>query len=177
MRALSLSSLAALALVAVSCDTTPVEPPRVEAEAAVPPFKANQVWVESSFFADNVTPAPCLGEDLRFYGEVPYRWHRVWNSAGRYSDFLYLEPSTSQLPFLAEGMLSGIVWEARGATDPAMYRAGPGEVIHAIIRENYISNDGPNFRATGAEHLTINANGDVTVSGAFTFEIVCTGQG
>lgn len=177
MRALSLTSLAALAFVVASCDSTPVEPPGVEANAAAPLFKANQAWIESSFYADNLTYVPCLGEDLRFYGEVPYRWHRVWNASGGYSDVFILEPSTPKSEFLAEGMTSGIVWKARGATDPAIYRAGPGEVIHAILRENYISDSGPNFQATGDIHVTINANGDVTVDRPFTFDTFCTGQG
>jgi hypothetical protein len=46
MRALSLTSLAALAIAVVSCDTTPVEPPGVDANAANPLFKANQ-WPEA----------------------------------------------------------------------------------------------------------------------------------
>lgn len=177
MRALSLTTLAALAFVAVSCDSTPVEPPGVEADASAPLFMANQGWVYGSFDVDNVVYVECVGENIRFFGEVPYKWHRVFKPSGGYSSFFVLAPSTPQTPFLAEGMSSGIVWEARGSVDPEMYRTGPGEVYHFSIRETYISSDGPTLHANGGTHVTINANGEVTVSQPFYFETVCTGQG
>jgi hypothetical protein len=177
MRALSLTSLAALAIAVVSCDSTPVEPLGVVDSAATPLFGANQVWVDDSFFADNLVYVECLGENIRFYGEVPYRWHRVFNSSGGYNDLFRLAPSTPQQPFLAEGMSSGVVWEARGSTDPGTYHAGPGEVIHASYNETYISPDGPTMKVYGGNHVTINANGEVTASRDSGFETECTGQG
>lgn len=177
MRALSLTTLAALAFVAVSCDSTPVEPPGVEAEASAPLFMANQGWVYGSFDVDFVTNVSCLGEDVRFYGYVPYKLHRVFKSSGGYSDFFALEPATPNLPFLAEGMSSGIVWKARGSTNPQSYRVGPGEVTHVTITETYISKDGPTLRSMGGMHITVNANGEVTVSSPFVAETVCTGRG
>jgi hypothetical protein len=179
MRALSFTSLTSVALLAavVSCDSTPAEPPGVEAAATTPLFKADQAWVTGSFFADNVLYVECLGENVRFYGEVPYRWHRVFKPSGGYSDFFALAPSTPQQPFLAEGLSSGIVWEARGSIDPEMYRAGPGEVVHISYRETYVSSSGPTFHVKGGTHVTINANGDVTAFRDFYFEQVCTGRG
>jgi hypothetical protein len=100
----------------------------------------------------------------------------VWNPAGGYSDVLWAEPATAKLPFTAVGLSSGNVWMARGATDPGVYHAGPGEVIQFNINETFISKDGTNFRATGGEHLTINANGEVTTVKPFAFEFVCTGK-
>ena len=177
MRALSLASLAALAFVVASCDSTPVEPPGVEADAASPLFKAEQGWVTGSFFADNLLYVECLGENVRFYGEVPYRWHQVFKPSGGYSGFFALAPSTPQQPFLAEGMSSGIVWQARGSIDPEMYRVNAGEVSHIVYRETYISRDGPTFHVNGGTHVTINANGELTAYRDFYFEQTCTGRG
>ncbi len=70
-----LAVLATLAFAVVSCDTTPVEPPGVEASAATPLFQANQAWVTGSFDVDVSQYAECLGEEIRFYGEVPFKWH------------------------------------------------------------------------------------------------------
>jgi hypothetical protein len=176
MRALSLTSIVLLAALA-SCDSTPVEPPGVEADASIPLFKANQVWIEDSYYISNDVYVPCLGEDVRFAGDVPFRWHRVWNPASGYSDVTILRASTPDNPFLGVGLSSGIVWEARGSTDPAVYRAGPGETIHVNINEIYISDEGPNLRALGGFHATVNANGELTAFTPFSFETVCTGQG
>jgi hypothetical protein len=177
MRALSFTALAALALAVVSCDAIPVEPPGVDESAANPQFAANQTWVTGSFDVENFFFAECLGEELRFYGEVPFKWHRVFNSSGGYNDLFIAVPASPNVPFMAEGLSSGIVWETRGGADPETSHAGPGEVIRLTIAEAYISRDGINFTAYGGFHITINANGDVTASRDFVFEIRCMGQG
>ena len=176
MRALSFTAFAALALAVVSCDAIPVEPPGVDESAANPLFAANQVWVTGSFVVENFLYVECLGEEIRFFGEVPFKWHRVFNSSGGYDDLFIFAPASANVPFNAEGLSSGIVWETRGGADPATYHAGPGEVIHATIEETYISRAGTNFKVYGGFHVTINANGDVTSSKDFVFETQCTGQ-
>jgi hypothetical protein len=145
-------------------DSVPTEAPSVK---AVPPTaSAAQSWERSSFFVDNVFFVDCLGENVRAFGEVPFQYHEVTSSSGNFSYHFQLRPFTpNSPPFLIQGQTTGKLFRAKhGIPGNESFHLGPGEVFTFVINETYVAEDGDRLVGKLNLHLTVNANGELTVS-------------
>lgn len=168
MRKLALT-LVPLSLLA--CEKQPVAPAAVPA----PRFQATSTVTRSSFFADNTLFISCLGQNVRFHGEVPFIQHEVTTTSGGSLftiQFVAVTPVTP--PFLAEAQVSGTVYVYKnGQPINQVFVVGPGEVTTIVDREIYVADNGDQLRVSFRLHLTVNANGDVTVDRSDAFEFQC----
>lgn len=177
MRPHSCASLALMLLAACGEDT--LAPTRETASALDPAaasaVRANQYWDRSSFTVDGIQPAACLGENVRFFGEVPYQYHEVASSSGNLQFIFFISPYTPKSPrYFAQGVTSGTLYEYRkGGPIPQIVHVGPGEVQTMIDKEWYTAEDGSRIYVTVWMHMTVNANGDLVVSRAEPFSVEC----
>jgi hypothetical protein len=164
-------SLAVLPFLFLACGHEPVAP----ASILAPNFQATSTWTRSSFFVDVTLSIPCLGENVRFHGEVPFMLHEVTTPSGGSHSFLQLAPLTPVTPpYFAEGLTSGTVYRYHnGLPINQMFSAGPGEVITIHDREVYVADNGAELRVSFVRHLTVNANGDVIVDRAESSDFLC----
>jgi hypothetical protein len=153
--------LIAAALV-VGCDrNTPTEQP-TEAIAA-PAFSADQNWVSGSFYQDSYGYARCPGEVMHWYGEVQWRYHQVTSNSGTYSYHFQLLNWAQNPPFYGEGTVSGKLFQFKGGPLNESFVAGPGEVYRWVSIEKYVADNGDWFRCQSSYHITVNANGDLSI--------------
>lgn len=137
---------------------------------------ADQSWLRTSFNVDYVQFVPCLGENARLYGEVPFQLHTVANPAGGFNAHRQLRAITpNSPPFRVQVISTGKVY--------TQVNGGPiNEVIHVAAGEVYSFHEVDTFRAAdGSElyftfviHGTVNANGVATAE-KFIFENVNCG--
>jgi hypothetical protein len=125
-----------------------------------------QSWERSSFFVDNVLFIDCLGENVRAFGEVLFQYHEVTASSGNFSYHFQLRPATPNAPpFFIQGQTSGKLFQLKnGLPGNESFHLGPGEVYSFGIVETYVAEDGDRVVGKLHLHLTVNANGDLTVS-------------
>jgi hypothetical protein len=177
MRPLLLAPLALILFAA--CGEESTAPTSTTASAldgpAASAVRANQYWERSSFTVDGVRPAACLGEDVRFFGEVPYQYHEVTSSSGNLQFIFFIRPYTPQSPrYYAQGVTSGTLYEYRkGGPIPQIVHVGPGAVQTMIDKEWYTAEDGSRIYVTVWLHMTVNANGDLVVFRAEPFSVEC----
>ncbi len=127
-------------------------------------------WERDSFQVDN--PGlfiPCLGEEVRFFGEVPYKRHTVTSASGNTSYHFQLTPVTpNQPPFTGVGNVSGTVWHYQnGLPINESFHLGPGEVLNVQVRESYYTDNGDRLTSNIRIHFTTNAGGELVVSREF----------
>lgn len=122
---------------------------------------------------------PCLGEDVRFYGPVTYQYHSVANSAGGFDyHLIYLPETPNDPPLVAEGQSSGkVFYFPDGHRINITFHMAAGEVETLIDeREIYTAKeDGSQLHLLNGFHVTVNANGDLTVDRGTPFSIECSG--
>jgi len=131
--------------------------------------------VRGTFFNTHTFYVDCLGEEVRFFGYVEYTSHEVTTGSGNYQVHFHYGPKTpNSLPFIGEGQSSGTIFSIRyGVNVKAMVRSGPGEGQIVIEKEVYIAPDGRQLFVTNVVHITVNANGDLTVLNEEPFSITC----
>jgi len=145
-------------------DPVATEAPSVSAVAST--AGAAQTWERSSFFVDNVVFIDCLGENVRAFGEVLFQYHEVTTSSGNFSYHFQFRPTTpNRTPFFIQGETSGKLFRAKnGIPGNESYHLGPGEVVTFGIVETFVAEDGDRVVGKVNLHLTVNANGELTVS-------------
>lgn len=138
---------------------------------------AQQQWEYDTVISDGAFAVyvPCLGENVRFYGEAPYRRHTVTTASGNTSFKLQFLPQTPNLlPFVAIGELSGTVYYfANGHPYNESFHAGPGETHSFHARDVFISDEGVRLNGSFILHTTINANGRIVVDELELEELDC----
>lgn len=146
----------------------PVEP-RVEPTPTILADGAQQHWVRSTFFVDNIVFIACLNEDVRFFGVSPFQYHEVVSASGNRQWKLQILPQNTKNeaefgPFLAVGQSSGRVYEyENGGPINEMFHLGPGEVHTIVDKEVFVAENGDRLEVHLRAHLTINANGELVV--------------
>ena len=145
-------------------DAVPTEAPSVKAVS--PTASAAQSWERSSFFVDQVVFIDCLGENVRAFGEVQFQYHEVTTSAGNFSYHFQLRPATPNGPaFFIQGQTSGKLFRYKnGLPGNESFHLGPGEVSSFVTVETYVAEDGDRVVGKVRFHVTVNANGELTVS-------------
>jgi hypothetical protein len=145
-------------------DPVSTEAPSVKAVS--PTASAAQNWERSSFFVDNVIFIDCLGENVRAFGEVLFQYHEVTTSSGNFSYHFQLRPATPNTPpFFVQGQTSGKLFRYKnGLPANESFHLGPGEVFTFVTLETYVAEDGDRLVGSLRVHLTVNANGELTVS-------------
>jgi hypothetical protein len=152
------------AFIAGACqDPASTEAPSVK---VVPTFSAAQGWERSSFSVDDVLFIDCLGENVRAFGQVLFQYHEVTTSSGNFSYHFQLRPATpSSPPFFIQGLSSGKLFRYKfGLPGNESFHLGPGEVASFVIVEMYVAEDGDRVVGKVRFHVTVNANGELTVS-------------
>jgi len=132
-------------------------------------------WINFSFFQDAVFPCECLGEDIRFYGEVFFRYMEMSNEAGIYRYRFQAVPDTpNSPPFGAIGVDSGTYFDFRNH-GPVMetYLDGPSEVHLVRQQELYVDADGRKLLASSRVTVVVNPDGELVVSAIEPFRITC----
>ena len=170
-----LLTLIVAAILLGSCrDATPTGLP---ATAATPALGtgADQGWVRSSAFIDVIYFVECLGEDVRFFGDVAFQVHEVTSASGSVGFHVQVRPITPHgPPFVGVGQTSGRVFQAKpGQPILEMAHLAAGEVRHLVQNEVYVAEGGDRFLASAELHLTVNANGVVTVSRFEPYAFTC----
>ncbi len=164
-------ALTVVPLLFLACGREPVAPASNTrlAQTLAPSFSAgaDQSWVHSSFFADNLIFIDCLGENVRFFGEVPFDFHEVTSGAGNFHFQFFFPAVTPNTPqFFGVGQTSGKVFQLKYG-DPQMetFHLAAGEVHNfGVHNEVFVAEDGEQLRSDYQLHTTVNANGEVTVS-------------
>ena len=151
--------------------TAPLNPPSNARFAA----GADQGWIRSSFFVDFRTFVPCLGEEVRVFGEVPFTYHSVATPSGGFDFTRRFPPVTPNTPqFYIQGLTSGTLYTySNGHPINESFHLAAGEVYSHHQRERYTAADGSKLFATFTSHSTTNANGVLTVSKAVVEDINC----
>lgn len=150
------------------------DPVSSEAEISQPHFAAAQSWERGSFTADNTVFVPCLGENVRFFGPVPFQFHTVRTPSGTFNSKFQLRPGAVSPPFFAHALTSGQVYEfANGGTYNETFHSAVGEVFRFKINETYIAEGGDRLEADAFVHVTVNANGEVAVEKIEPFAFTC----
>jgi len=142
---------------------------------AKPDQGASPEWEHGSWQIENLgIDVPCRGEKMDFFGEVPYKIHRVSKPGGGYSQKLQILPITpSSPPFVAVSHASGKVFHFQnGLPYNEIIHLGPNEVSGGQAREVYVADDGERLIVRFQWRLVINANGDVVLD-RFNHEFVC----
>jgi hypothetical protein len=155
--------LGAVFLVGGCQDSAPTEARSV---IVAPAASATQGWERSSFFVDDVVSIDCLGEDARAVGEVLFQYHEVVTSSGNLSYHFQLRPTTPNGPvFFIQGLTSGKLFRYKnGLPGNESFHLGPGEVASFVIVEMFVAEDGDRVVGKVRFHVTVNANGELTVS-------------
>lgn len=163
--------LSLVPLVFLACQQEPTAP----SAAPAPNFRATSTVTRASFFADNTLFIACLEEYVRFHGEVPYVQHQVARPSGDSLFTIQFVPVTPVTPpFVAEAQTSGTVYVYKnGQPINQVFVVGPGQVITIVDREVYVADNGDQLRLSFRQHLTVNANGEVTVDRSDAFEFEC----
>jgi hypothetical protein len=128
---------------------------------------ADQGWVRGSNFVDFVQFVPCLGENVRVFGEVPFEVHAVSTPSGGFNLTWRFPPVTPNTPqFYIQGLSTGklYTYDNGHAVLALSQHVAAGQVFSVHDREVYTAADGSKLFVTNTMHATINANGVVTVS-------------
>lgn len=107
--------------------------------------------------------SPGVGEVMHLYGEVPWRYHQVTSNSGTYSYHFQLLGWAQSSPFYAEGTVSGKLFQFKAGPYNESFSAGPGEVFHWVSREKYVADNRDWFQCQASYHITVNANGDLSI--------------
>jgi hypothetical protein len=161
---------ASLALLTLSCDgpnsRSPLGPAGFGTQANAA-GGTTSTWIRSSFVADAIAFIDCLGENAHIFGEVPFILHQVTNWSGGTLTFLQLSPITPSGPsFSLQGLSSGRLYQLQnGLPVNEMMQSGPDGTFSHQERGVFVNvADGHDkVYATFRAHMTINANGTVTV--------------
>ena len=150
-----------------SCRDAAPTGPSAQQATPVLGLGAEQSWDRTSIFVDVIVFVECLGENVRFFGEVPIHTHQVTSGSGNVNVHVQVRPVTLvDPPFVAVGQTSGRLFQPANLGQPInqVIHLAAGEVGHVVHTEYYVAEDGDRLIASESLHLTVNANGDVTVS-------------
>jgi len=131
-----------------------------------PAFSADQYWERDQFYVDNSGFAiPCLDEeDAHVYGWAPYQWHHVTSNSGNYKYYLQYRPVTPNSPPVYLDAGGRLYLYKNGGPVHETFHLAPGEVYNLVGREIYeATNSNDRLRAKYKLHITVNANGDLSV--------------
>ena len=162
-------------LVITGCQD-PVSTVDMSAELTRPLFSAEQNWERSSFDVDATVFVPCLGENVRFFGTVPFQFHSVTTASGTFNYKLQFRPGPVSPPFFGHALTSGTLYRFVNGPLNETFHAGAGEVLRFKVNETYISESGDRLEASAFVHVTTNANGDVTVQKVEPFAFTCVAK-
>jgi hypothetical protein len=151
----------------------PVSTRDISAELSPPLFAAQQDWVRSSFNVDQVVFVSCLGENVRFFGTVPFQYHTVLTPSGTFDTKFQLRPGAVSPPFFGQGLTSGTLYKFRGGPYNETFHSAAGEVFRFKTKESYIAENGDRLEGDAFLHVTTNANGEVTVQRIEPFAFTC----
>ena len=156
--------LVPMLLMLAGCNSDPVTSVSTPGVSNLGTTSASSEWDRSSFYQDVHFYAPCLGEDLHYFGEVPYIWHSVADGSGGFHVNYQVSPVTpNSPPFQAVGDVSGTVYVyANGGPISVIRNMVVGEVYNQHDREVYIAENGDRLISYQILHFTINANGDLS---------------
>lgn len=159
-------------LLLVACERQPVAPDRV-----VPPrFAATRSEVTNTIdFVDDTsdcTANPKIREILLFTGHLTYDVYTTTSASGNVdvTAFFTYDPAVHLV-----GQTSGTVWMIDAARTHPMFHDnfhGAGESYENAGTEYYTNADGAWLHLRVNEHLTLNANGTVTVTRPFVWECI-----
>jgi hypothetical protein len=170
---------ALLTLLLAGCAGEPSAPTRETASEVDPTsagaLRAESAWERSSFTVDGVQPCACLGEDVRFFGEVSFQYHEVTSGSGNFQFKWQAAPVTPNGPqFYVQGQTSGKLFQYRnGAPLNQSVHVGPGEVESFIDYEIYVAEDGTKLYVIFSVHTTVNAKGELIVERIDPFSVEC----
>jgi hypothetical protein len=137
---------------------------------------ADQGWIRGSNFVDYEQFVPCLGEQVRVFGEVPYQYHSVATPSGGFNFDFAFAPVTPKTPqFYIQVISTGKLYTYNNG-HPTKFQSGhvaAGEVFAVHDKEEYTAADGSKLFFSVTVHLTINANGVVTVSRQEVEDLSC----
>jgi hypothetical protein len=155
------------ALAASGCNNTIGPDAGRSLAPGLPAFSAsdNSTWIRSSMLTDVTYFVPCLGENLHLYGPTFFQYHEVTSNSGNTEWHVHLLAQTPNLPpFTATGQSTGRVFTYNyGHPINTIFHLGPGQVVTALDKETYTGSDGTILSFTYHLHITVNANGVVTV--------------
>jgi hypothetical protein len=168
------ASLALVPLLVLGCGKESLAP----AIGPMPRFQATSTMTRGSFFQDVTVFIPCLAQDVRFHGEVPFAEHQITSASGQTLFKIQLVPVTPVTPqFFADALASGTTYIYKnGHPINQEFIVGPGQVFTNIDREVYQADDGDQLSLTLQSHLTVNANGDVTVDRTEFSDFQCSSK-
>jgi hypothetical protein len=164
--------LAGTILVIMAC-RDPVSSGEVSGELTRPILNAEQNWERGSFDVDIVVFVPCLGENVRFFGTVPFQFHSVLTPSGTFNYKLQFRPGAVSPPFFGLALTSGTLYRFTGGAYNETSHAAAGEVLRFKVNETYIADNGDRLETSFFVHMTINANGDLTVLKIDPFGFTC----
>lgn len=165
-RFVQLLSLVIGVLAMAGCkDQLPTAPLRAPSSASLG-SGADQGWIRSSFFQEGTVFVPCLGEYVRIFGEAEFQYHWVRSSSGGFNIHFQWRPVTPKGPqFYLQGISSGKLYQySNGAPINESFHLAAGEVYSVHARETYVAADGSKLLNIFILHMTVNANGVLTVS-------------
>jgi hypothetical protein len=139
-----------------------------------PAFSASQDWIRAQFWNDQTFYVDCLGEDVRFYGWVPYQWHIVTSASGVYNFHLMIRPVTPNRPGIYGETASGKLYIFKyGGVFTYSFHSGPNESYTWLDKETYVAENGDRLSMEVGYLYTINANGDLTVERWTPYQFSC----
>lgn len=164
--------LTLLPLLLVACERQPVAPD----PASDPQFEATrgEVTYTVDFVDDpaDCTANPRIGEIVLFTGRLTYVERTITTSSGNanVSYYLVYDPAVHLV-----GQTSGTVW----MIDPTSTRItghvsvhGAGQSWQDTVNEFYTNANGGHLHVISNFHLTVNANGNITVTRPFVLECI-----
>ena len=174
--------LATVALVAMACDgpRSPIGPGTEPAHAitASSTGGASSTWIRDSIFQDGTGFIDCLGEDVRNWGEDLYILHQVTSASGVTQSFFQFSPITpGRSPISLLGLTSGRLYQLHdGLPVNQVFQFGPDSTFSYVEKDVYV-NVADRFDTVTfvfKSHVTLNANGKVTVDRSVSSGPVCS---
>ena len=159
-------SLLVCALALQSCKDQPLAPRPVDPSIASFSNGADQGWVRTSYNVYYEQVVPCLGGNVRVFGEVPFQLHFVANPAGGFDAHRLILPITPNAPlFHVQVISTGKLYSSvMGHPISETLHLAAGEVYSYREVDVYRADDGTSVYFTFVVHSTLNANGEPTAT-------------
>ena len=113
-------------------------------------------------YLDIVVPASdsCSGEDVHIFGPLEGIAQTTTNPGGGTHTVIHFTPHVTAI-----GLTSGATYRAVGPAQIVTNMSGPGQSVFALVDIIRVTSPGSagNLTLTHTVHVTVNANGDVTV--------------
>lgn len=171
--------LTVLPLVLLACERQPVAPDQVlRPEFAATSGGASSTWTRGSILVDGTGFIDCLGEDAHFFGEELFILHQVTSASGVTQSFFQFSPITPSGPqFSLQGLTSGRLYQLQdGLPINQVFQFGPDSTFTYVEKDVYVNVADKFDKVTFVlrSHVTLNANGKVTVDRSISSGPVCS---